>query len=63
MRKLFLLIPVILILFVFLKETVNSHSNMLLIPGGTFLMGSDSEEAYENESPVQKSQSKCIFNG
>ncbi len=54
MRKLFLLIPVILILFVFLKETVNSHSNMLLIPGGIFPMGSDSEEAYENESPVQK---------
>ena len=54
MKKIYLIIPIILILSIFVKETINRHGNMVLIPGGIFLMGSDNEYAYENESPVQK---------
>ncbi len=54
MKKLYLIIPIILILSIFVKEKLNRHGNMVLINGGIFLMGSDSEDAYENESPLQK---------
>ena len=54
MKKIYLIIPIILILSIFVKETINHHGNMVLIPGGIFLMGSDSKDAYENESPVLK---------
>ena len=54
MKKLFLIIPAILILSIFLKKIFNYYGTMVLIPGGTFLMGSESEDAYDNESPVQK---------
>ena len=36
------------------KRILNHYGTMVLIPGGIFLMGSDNEDAYENESPVQK---------
>ena len=54
MKKLFLIIPAILILSIFLKKIFNYYGTMVLIPGGTFIMGSESEDAYDNESPVQK---------
>tara|TARA_Y100001980_G_C14556556_1_gene348558 strand:+ start:410 stop:1447 length:1038 start_codon:yes stop_codon:yes gene_type:complete len=54
MKKIYLIIPVILILTFFVKGILNHYRAMVLIPEGIFLMGSDNEDAYENESPVQK---------
>ena len=36
MKKLYLIVPVILILTIFVKKILNHYGTMVLIPGGTF---------------------------
>ena len=54
MKKFYVLISIFCFLYFFSLEKLKNSSDMVFIPGGTFLMGSIDLDAYKNESPLQK---------